>query len=79
MKLPTTFFAATLLGSVVSGTPAPDNVVIPIDDSPASGCCPALVYQFNYDNKKAGGKGCDPPWGFLANNVKAIPGYCGEI
>ncbi|THX82430.1 hypothetical protein D6D05_03836 [Aureobasidium pullulans] len=34
-------------------------------------CKDGKAYQFNQDQG-----GCQPPWGFLANSVTQLPGYC---
>lgn len=33
-------------------------------------------YLFNAENKKAGGTGCNPPWGFLGDTLADVGGYC---
>ncbi|KAK8128765.1 hypothetical protein PG984_009873 [Apiospora sp. TS-2023a] len=39
-------------------------------------CRDGKIYQVNQDAVNAGGHGCDPPWGFLANSNIQFPGYC---
>lgn len=35
-------------------------------------------YLFNPENKKAGGNGCDPPWGFMGKKLEEYSGFCAE-
>ncbi|KAF4504305.1 hypothetical protein G6O67_008472 [Ophiocordyceps sinensis] len=39
-------------------------------------CAEDRYYLINEDRVKAGGHGCDPPWGFLATGYENIHGFC---
>ncbi|EXV03705.1 hypothetical protein X797_003504 [Metarhizium robertsii] len=41
-------------------------------------CRNGWFYLFNPENKKAGGNGCDPPWGFMGKTLEEFPGFCAE-
>ncbi|CAD0046622.1 unnamed protein product [Aureobasidium pullulans] len=44
---------------------------LPIAASTTLSANARMAYQFNQDQG-----GCQPPWGFLANRVTQLPGYC---
>ncbi|KAM0433889.1 hypothetical protein ACHAPT_003832 [Fusarium lateritium] len=85
------FASIFAFGRLSLALPPPELLVLePID--PDSGCTPHQVpnccvpsmcrckdgklYLFNQENKRGGGTGCNPPWGYLGDTVGAIPGYC---
>ncbi|KAF5138381.1 hypothetical protein E5D57_002167 [Metarhizium anisopliae] len=35
-------------------------------------------YLFNPENEKAGGNGCEPPWGFMGKTLREYPGFCSK-
>ncbi|KAM3536843.1 hypothetical protein ARSEF1564_010234 [Beauveria bassiana] len=39
-------------------------------------CANGWIYQVNEDQMRAGGHGCDPPWGIIATTRSGHPGYC---
>lgn len=39
-------------------------------------CANGWIYQVNRDQLRAGGHGCDPPWGFIARSRSGHPNYC---
>ncbi|KAH8694529.1 hypothetical protein BGZ61DRAFT_532602 [Ilyonectria robusta] len=77
------------LGQLGLAAATPQTVDLQIIDSgcrpyQSPGCCvPSLCqcrdghfYLFNAENKKAGGTGCNPPWGFLGDTIADVGGYC---
>ncbi|KAH8708796.1 hypothetical protein HC256_008736 [Beauveria bassiana] len=84
--------AANVLGSPVPPDQSPNNNLKANTPQTASGCyhhasptccLPGVcmcqngwIYEVNMDQMRAGGHGCDPPWGFIATSRGGFPGYC---
>ncbi|QLI72603.1 uncharacterized protein G6M90_00g089620 [Metarhizium brunneum] len=41
-------------------------------------CRNGWFYLLNTENEKAGGNGCEPPWGFMGKTLREYPGFCSK-